>query len=62
MMTAPKTRFALIGRSFPSETFEGLQQAFVTARAERRGCRGDRVTRAWRGTGEPIVLPKRLSA
>ena len=61
-MTALVDSFALIGRSFPSETFAGLQQAFVAARAERKGHRGDRGGRIWRATGEAIVLPKRLSA
>lgn len=61
-MTALVNRFALIGRSFPSETFEGLVQAYVSARAERRGTRCNRAARVWRASGEAIILPKRLSA
>ncbi len=61
-MTPTVTGIALIGRSFPIETFEGLHQAFVSLRTERRGQRGDRVPRVWRASTETLVLPKRLSA
>jgi hypothetical protein len=59
--------FALVGRSFPSEAFDGLYQASLTARQARRG-RADawdaslRGPREWRGSGEPITLPMRLPA
>ncbi len=56
---------ALIGRSFPSADFEDLYQASLNTRRSRRGhggawdaALGRRV--AWRGSGEPVVLPLRL--
>ena len=64
-MTPTATNFALIGRSFPSESFERLYETSVAARRARRG-RGIawddaiRQRRVWRGSGEPVVLLPRL--
>ncbi len=54
--------FALVGRSFPSGSYEGLYQASLSARRDRRGRGGswDGVARVWRGSGEPVTLPLRL--
>ena len=54
--------FALVGRSFPSEDFEGLYRASLSARRDRRGRGGswDGLSRAWRGSGEAVTLPLRL--
>lgn len=54
--------FALVGRSFPSERFEGLYRASLSARRDRRGRGGswDGVARVWRGSGEPVTLSLRL--
>ncbi len=58
----PANAFALIGRSYPSESFEGLYQASLSARQARRGRGGawDGIARVWRGSGEPVTLPLRL--
>ena len=54
--------FALVGRSFPSDRFEELYQASVSARRDRRGRGGswDGIARVWRGSGEAVTLPYRL--
>ena len=54
--------FALVGRSSPSESFEGLYQASLSARRDRRGRGGswDGMARVWRGSGEAVSLPLRL--
>ncbi len=54
--------FALVGRSFPSESFEGLYQVSLSARRDRRGRGGswDGIARVWRGSGEAVTLPLRL--
>ena len=58
----PAHAFALIGRSYPSETFEDLYRASLSARRERRGRGGswDGVARVWRGSNEPVTLPLRF--
>lgn len=61
-MTTLVDKFALIGRSFPSDSFEALQKAALALRAERRGRRNERVAHAWRAVDNAIILPKRLSA
>jgi hypothetical protein len=61
-MTGLVTRFALIGRSYPSETFADLHQASATARLERRALRSTRPGRTWRASEEALIMPKRLSA
>ncbi len=62
-MIMTSNRFAGIGRSFPSEVYEPLYQASLSARAERRrraGTWDGSRAKIWRGSGEPITLALRL--
>ena len=60
--TAALPGFALVGRSHPSESYESLYQASLSARRDRRGRGGswDGIARIWRGSGEPVTLSLRL--
>ncbi len=55
-MTPSAPNFALIGRSFPSASFESLYQHSLAARRGRQAAAWDAAVRArpvWRGSGEP---------
>jgi len=55
--------FALIGRSYPSDSFETLYRKSVAARQERRPGAWDAAVRSrpvWRGSGEAVTPPQSL--
>lgn len=64
-MQTSVTGLALIGRSFPSDAYQGLIEAYVASRAEKRTPRAQNTPQggwqnAWHRPADAVVLPKRL--
>lgn len=64
-MQTSVTGLALIGRSFPSDAYQALIEAYVVSRAEKRSARPQNAIQnarqnAWHRPLEGVTLPKRL--